>query len=154
MDQQNREKNAMLGIDVLMWRVFKLFLKNKKQILEQLGLTCSQFEILSAIQYLLNVIPEIIQVDLSERTAIDPMTTSMILRNLQKKGLVTRHRSTVNTRAVIVEITEKGTKLLEKAYRRMKIQSKLIYRDVDERCLTSQLVKISEKLNKLNKLNN
>lgn len=150
MSQQDRYQNQMLKIDLLLWRVFKLFLKDKKQILEQLGLTCSQFEILSAIQYLLNVTPEIIQVDLSEKTSIDPMTTSMILRNLQKKGLVNRYRSTVNTRAVIVEITREGVEVLEKAYQQMKAHSDLIYEDIDEKSLTAQLVKISEKLNKLN----
>lgn len=150
MNQLDVSPNSVFKMDILMWRVIKLFIKNKKHALEKLDLTCSQFEILSAIHYLQDVKTDIIQIELSERTAIDPMTTSTILRNLEKKGLITRQRSTVNTRTVIVELTKDGIKLLEKAYHQMKLFSELIYKDINEKHLASQLVKLSNKLYKLN----
>ena len=116
MNEQDISYRSMLEMDILMWRVIKLFLKNKKQALEKLNLTCSQFEMLSAIHYLLDIKSDVIQADLSERTTIDPMTTSIILRNLQKKGLITRNRSIINTRTVEVKLTAKGQEMLKKSY--------------------------------------
>jgi len=150
MDQQSTPQGSMHEMDILIWQTFKLFLKNKKQILEKLDLTCPQFEILSAMHCLLAISPNIIQINISEKTAIDPMTTSTILRNLQKKGLITRHRCTVNTRAILVKFTSDGVELLEKAYQQIKEHSDLIYKDINNRRLASQLIKISDRLNKLN----
>lgn len=150
MDQQDIHQEPISKLDILMWRVFKLFIKNKKQLLEKIDLTCSQFEILSAMHYLQGIKPEVIQVDLSEKTSIDSMTTSTILRNLQKKGLITRHRNTMNTRAIIVRLTANGVESLEKAYQLIRASSELIYKDINENRLASQLIKLSDKLNKLN----
>jgi len=150
MNQQIISQDHISKIDILIWRVIKLFIKNKKHILENLNLTCSQFEILSAIHYLQSVKTDIIQAELSEKAAIDPMTTSTILRNLEKKGLITRQRSTVNTRTVIVNLTKGGIELLEKANHQMKLYTELIYKDINEKHLISQLTKLSNKLYKLN----
>jgi DNA-binding MarR family transcriptional regulator len=150
MNEKDIPQESLPIMDILMWRVIKLFLKNKKQILERLSLTCSQFEILSAIHYLQKFKAGIIQAELSERTGIDPMTTSTILRNLEKKGFITRSRSVVNTRTVEVMLTTNGVELLEKAYQQIRSSSELIYKDVNKKYLASQLAKLSDKLNKLN----
>lgn len=150
MDEQDIPQEFMPIMDILMWRVIKLFLKNKKQILDRLNLTCSQFEILSAIHYLQKFKAGIIQAELSERTGIDPMTTSTILRNLEKKELINRNRSIINTRTVEVMLTVDGLKLLEKAYQQIRSCSEHIYKDVNKKYLASQLAKLSDKLNKLN----
>ena len=75
------------------------------------------------------------------------MTTSTILRNLEKKGLITRRRNTVNTRTVLVELTDSGLDLLRKATMQIKISSKRIYKEMDKEWLISQLLKLSDKLN-------
>ena len=150
MDQQNVLEGSMPKMDNLIWRVFKLFLKNKKQILDRLDLTCSQYEILSAIYFLMRVRPEVIQIDLSEKAFIDPMTTSTILRNLQKKGLIKRNRSLVNTRTIIVELTPIGVVLFENACRQLEAYSEMIFEGINQKHLTSQLTKLSHNLNKLN----
>ena len=150
MNQQIISQDHISKMDILIWRVIKLFIKNKKHILETLNLTCSQFEILSAIHHLQSIKTDIIQAELSEKAGIDPMTTSTILRNLQRKGLITRQRSTVNTRTVIVGLTKEGIELLEKAYYQIRLSGELIYKDINEEYLTSQLIKLSNKLYKLN----
>lgn len=150
MNQQDISHDPILKMDILMWRVIKLFIKNKKQTLEKLDLTCSQFEILSAIYYLQKLKTGIIQAELSERAGIDPMTTSTILRNLEKKGHIIRNRSVVNTRTIVVELTADGVELLEEAYQLMRLSGELIYEDVNERYLASQLTKLLNKLYKLN----
>jgi len=150
MNKGDWQKNPLHKVDILMWQVIKLMIRNKKQILERFGLTCSQFEIISAIYHFSRIKTEIIQIDLSSRTEIDPMTTSTIVRNLQKKGLVTRHRSVLNTRAIIVELTQEGLDLFEQALLQVNSWSDLIYQDVNKRYLTTQLLKLFDKLNKLN----
>jgi len=150
MRQQKIIQDPYSNIDMLMWHVTKLLVKNKKQILDGFGLTCSQFEMLAAIYSLSSNKEEIIQINLSEKTRIDPMTTSTTLRNLQKKGLITRTRSTVNTRTVIVELTHKGQNLYIDALTEINMTSDTIYQNIDKQSLASQLLILSDKLNKLN----
>lgn len=137
-------------LDFLMCKVSKLLFKNKKQILKEFGLTSSQFDILSAIYYFSVQKREIIQIDLSEKTEIDPMTTSTILRNLQLKGLIVRNRGVINTRTVIVELTSKGFNLYKDAMMKVRTSNDIIYQSIDKGYLISQLVMLSEKLNQLN----
>jgi len=139
-----------VNVDSLIGHVFKLWIRNKKQILDEFGLTGSQYEVLSAIYNLSSLRKEIIQIDLSEETGIDPMTTSTILRNLEKKEYIRRARGTVNTRIVIVELTEKGKCLYNLASSKVKAVSNTIYQNIDEQNLTRQLVLLSKELNKLN----
>jgi len=147
-------EDPIFKMDILVWRVIKLLMKSKRHTLEKFGLTCSQFDILSAIDYYSNIKTEIIQTNLSEKAEIDPMTTSTILRNLERKGLIRRNRGTVNTRIVIVELTDDGYELLEKAALQIKLSNKIIYNEIDKSWLTSQLMRLSDKLNKLDELNN
>ncbi|WP_051697797.1 MarR family winged helix-turn-helix transcriptional regulator [Prevotella sp. 10(H)] len=139
-----------INVDSLIGHVFKLWMRNKKQILDEFGLTSPQFDVLSAICYLGNRKKEIIQIDLSEETGIDPMTISTILRNLEKNDIITRVRGTINTRVVYVELTEKGNNLYNTASSKMSICCNNIYRNIDEKNLTSQLLVLSNELNKLN----
>lgn len=147
MDQQKTITDPVLKMDILMWRVIKLIIRRKKQVLEKFGLTCSQFDILCAINYFSTIKADTIQIDLSEKTAIDPMTTSSILRNLEKKELITRYRSTENTRTVIVHLTDQGRSLLKEAYLEIRLSNMKMYGDVDNEHLTSQLLKLLDKLN-------
>ena len=100
-------ESNIVAIDHLFNQVIKLWTKRKKQVLDNCGLTHSQFEILSAIYHFTVSRQEIIQIDLSEKTGIDPMTTSTILRNLEKKQFVTRMRGTENTRVVYIKFNER-----------------------------------------------
>jgi len=147
MDYHEILQDPILKMDILMWRVIKQFIKTKKQILEKSGLTCSQFDLLSAIQYYSAVKKEIIQIDLSQKTDIDPMTTSTILRNLERKGLVMRQRSTVNTRTILVQLTDRGINLLQQATSEIREAGKNIYQDIDKEWMIGQLLKLYDKLN-------
>lgn len=139
-----------LNVDSLIGHVFKLWMRTKKQILDEFNLTGSQYEVLSAICYLGNYKKEIIQIDLSEETGIDPMTISTVLRNLEKNSIITRIRGTKNTRVVYVELTEKGNTLYAMASSKMSLCCNNLYRNIDEKNLTSQLLVLSNELNKLN----
>lgn len=147
MNTQEAQQDPVIKMDILILQIFKLLMKNKKQILDKLGLTCSQFDILTAIHYFSTIKTDTIQMDLSEKTGIDPMTTSTILRNLERKELITRRRSMINTRTVLVGLTPEGSKLLEQATMRIRLSRTEIYRNIDKDKLTTQLLKILKKLN-------
>lgn len=53
--------------------------------------------------------------DLGATLYLDSGTLTPLLKNLEKKGLVTRERSKTDERFLVVSITEKGMELREKA---------------------------------------
>lgn len=150
MDKVKTTNMKGINVDSLIGHVFKLWLRTKKQILDEFNLTGSQYEILSAIYNLGNYKKEIIQINLSEETGIDPMTVSTILRNLEKNNMITRARGTVNTRVIYVELTDAGKSLYAMASGKMLLCCNNLYRNIDEKNLTSQLLVLSNELNKLN----
>lgn len=143
-----------LNVDTLIGYVFKLWVKSKRQILNELNLTGPQFDVLSAIYYLSLNRKGVIQINISEETEIDPMTVSIILRNLEKSNLIIRIRGTVNTRVKYVELTDEGASLFKKASLKMSRHCNELYGNIDEKNLTSQLIMLSNELNKIDKLNN
>jgi DNA-binding MarR family transcriptional regulator len=52
------------------------------------------------------------QIDLADKTSIDVSTLSRVVTRLVKVGLVTRTRSTTNSREVLVRLTGRGVSLL------------------------------------------
>jgi DNA-binding MarR family transcriptional regulator len=52
------------------------------------------------------------QIDLADKTSIDVSTLSRVVTRLVKMGLVTRTRSTINSREVLIRLTGKGVSLL------------------------------------------
>lgn len=53
--------------------------------------------------------------ELGKKLFLDSGTLTPLLKNLEKKGLVTRERSKTDERFLVVSITEEGMKLREKA---------------------------------------
>ena len=99
----------------LLWRVTNLWQRAIRKALEPHGLTHSQFVLMASIHWLTLEGKEVTQVLLSDHTDIDPMTTSTVLRTLQKKGLVLRKEHLTDTRAKTVAVTDKGKTIIKKA---------------------------------------
>lgn len=99
----------------LLWQVTNCWQRAIKKALEPFGLTHSQFVLLASIHWLRLHEQEVTQIVLSAHTKIDPMTTSTVLRTLQKKGFVGRQEHATDTRAKTVELTEAGKKVVKKA---------------------------------------
>ena len=99
----------------LLWQVTNLWQREIKKVLEQHGITHSQYVLMASIHWLTLHDLEVTQIVLSGHTKIDPMTTSMVLRTLQKKGFVQRHEHLTDTRAKIVELTESGIQTVKDA---------------------------------------
>lgn len=148
MNNLEIQERQLSRVDSLMWKVTKLLTKKKKMILDEFELTCSQFDILAAIHYFSKNNNEVIQINLSERTQIDPMTTSTILRNLEKRSLIKRERGLINTRTVEVKLTQTGKDLYTMARQKIETMRIDLYKNLDQKQFASQLSILSDTLNK------
>ncbi|WP_435353566.1 MarR family winged helix-turn-helix transcriptional regulator [Emticicia sp. SJ17W-69] len=99
----------------LLWQVTNLWQREIKKALEVYDLTHSQFVLLASTLWLMQHNESITQIVLSNHTKIDPMTTSTVLRTLQKKGLLQRQEHSTDTRAKTVELTPAGVEMAKLA---------------------------------------
>ncbi len=99
----------------LLWQVTNLWQREIKKALEEFELTHSQFVLMASIHWLTIQQQDVTQILLSSHTKIDPMSTSTVLRTLQKKGLVKRQEHETDTRAKTVLLTEAGIKVIIQA---------------------------------------
>ncbi|MBP1618722.1 MAG: MarR family transcriptional regulator [Bacteroidetes bacterium] len=137
-------------LDMHMLHVTRSLIKNKNSILGEFGLTCSLFEILSAINDLGRNKKDIIQIDLSKKTSIDPMTTSTCLRALEKRGLISRSRGVQNARIILIEMTPEGREVYSNALLKINRANEFLYQDIDKKLLVDQLSELSLKLSRTN----
>jgi DNA-binding MarR family transcriptional regulator len=99
----------------LLWQVTNLWQREIKKALEKFDLTHSQFVLMASIYWLSLHKQDVTQVLLSSHTKIDPMTTSTVLRTLEKKALIKRQEHLTDTRAKNVALTESGQKIIKQA---------------------------------------
>lgn len=99
----------------LIWQVTSFWHREIKHALEPVDITHSQYVLLASIYWLSLQEKEVTQIVLSSHTQIDPMTTSTVLRTLQRKGLIRRQEHSTDTRAKSVALTEKGQEVVKKA---------------------------------------
>lgn len=146
--------NPNEDVGYLIWRVSKYWQRGKHKLLDEFGLTTSQMELLGAIYHMSLQKIEATQIILSQETEIDPMTTSTILRNLEKKGLISRRESTTDTRARVVEATDAGIDLFVKAVLKVKKEQARLFQNMDTNILRDQLSILLKEMDRLNKSNN
>ena len=151
-EEEAIHKNPTEDVGYLIWRVSKFWQRGKHRLLDEFGLTASQMELLGAIYHMSRQNIEATQIILE--TDIDPMTTSTILRNLQKKGLISRRESQTDTRARIVEVTPAGVDLFSKAVAKVKEGQKKLFENIDTEILKTQLQILLKEMDRLNKSNN
>lgn len=147
-------ENPNNDIGYLIWRITKFWQRGKHKILDEFGLTSPQLELLGAIYHMSKMNKEATQIILSQETDIDPMTTSTVLRNLQKKGLINRRESTTDTRARIVEVTDAGSDLFVKAINKVKKSQDALFENIDKEALLNQLQNLLQEMDRLNNINN
>ena len=98
----------------LLWRATNAWQRAQRATLEPFGLTHVQFALLSALADG-EARKGLSQAEVSDRSGVDPMTTSQVLRSLQGRGLVGREASTEDKRAFRVTATTEGRALVKKA---------------------------------------
>jgi DNA-binding MarR family transcriptional regulator len=99
----------------LMWQVSMLWQRKLKNGLDTIGITHAQFLLLAALSYLSTTQNIVSQQDLARHVRIDKMMTSKVLRTLQKKGLLSRKKNKMDTRARTLALSESGEELLKSA---------------------------------------
>lgn len=95
----------------LLWQVSKLWQRHLNAALKDLKLSSTQAVILGNIVRLTKMGQEATQVQLSQLTKIDTMTTSTALRGLERKGMVTRSVPSSDKRVYIIVPTEQGERV-------------------------------------------
>lgn len=150
MNRKYKRGDTHDNIGYLIWRIYKYWQKMQQKVLDEFDLTGSQMELLGAISYAKANEIETTQIVLSQETEIDPMTTSTLLRNMEKKGLISRRESETDTRARIVELTDEGLDIFTRAVSKVKKENKKILVNVDTSILKNQLRLLLQDIEKLN----
>ncbi|MDB5255472.1 MAG: MarR family transcriptional regulator [Chitinophagaceae bacterium] len=108
-------KQAEDSSGFLLWQVTTLWQRGIKKALDQIDLTHPQFVVLASLLWLSKQQQSVTQIDLSLHSKIDPMTTSTIIRTLERKELIKRREHDTDTRAKAVGLTSYGTKTTRQA---------------------------------------
>jgi DNA-binding MarR family transcriptional regulator len=82
-----------------------------KPILDKLEITYPQYLVLTTIWEA----DELTISDIGDNLALNPSTISPLVKRLEQAGFLKRHRNAENERQVMVNLTPKGIKLLDKA---------------------------------------
>ncbi len=98
----------------LLWQVTTLWQRGIKKALDPIGITHPQFVLLASLLWLSGQKDIVTQIDLSQHSQVDPMTTSGIIKLLETKGLVERREHPTDSRAKIVIFTPEGVKITRK----------------------------------------
>ena len=98
----------------LLWRVSTLWRKAIETVLKPLGLTHPQFVVLATTGWLTRTGERASQAEIGRKAALDPNTTSQILRGLQAKGLIERSHN-IDERSKYPILTATGAESLAKA---------------------------------------
>ncbi|SFD74734.1 transcriptional regulator, MarR family [Chitinophaga sp. CF118] len=99
----------------LLWQVTTLWQREIKNILAPLDLTHPQFVLMASLMWLSQQQETVTQIDISNHSKIDPMTTSTVLRTLQAKGFIGRKEHATDTRAKTVVMLDAGKKVAKQA---------------------------------------
>ena len=94
----------------LLWQVTNLWQREMRKALKRYDLTHTQFVLLASTLWLSKQNEAVTQTLLSSHTKIDRMTTSTVLRALQKRGLIERQDHLTDTRAKAIRLTPSGRK--------------------------------------------
>ena|SRR5450631_1283538 len=99
----------------LLWQVTTLWQRGIRKALEKHKLTHAQYVLLASLLWLSKQKGSVTQIDLSNHSKVDPMTTSTVLRTLQTKGFIGRQEHASDTRAKVVMLTPGGISTVKQA---------------------------------------
>ncbi|WP_087880495.1 MarR family winged helix-turn-helix transcriptional regulator [Parabacteroides sp. Marseille-P3160] len=154
MNEEQMKFACKDNFNYLIWVISKSWGRVKQKMLNEFDLTGPQVEMLGAVHTLSLEKKEIKQIDISQLIHIDPMTTSTILRNLEKKKLILRKYSEVDTRARIIELTASGEEILKKAYLKAESIQDFIYKEFDRDQIISDMKLLLDIFERLERNNN
>lgn len=92
-----------------LWRVSNRWQREVRAALAPFGLTHTQFTVLAVTGYLGSLGEAVHQAKVAETIGLDEMTTSQVVRTLAQKGLITREKSTSDSRRMHLTLSERAT---------------------------------------------
>lgn len=96
------------------WKTSNLWRKKQQEALRAFDISHGQFVVIACTIILENKAGEIYQKDIASLSQTDEMTTSQIIKTLQKKGILLKERSLKDKRAFCIQSTKIGKDLLLK----------------------------------------
>lgn len=99
----------------LLWQVSTKWRREIETALATLNLTHPQFVLLASLGWLTRQHTDVSQIELARHCSTDVNMTSQVLRSLEQKGYIERHRRKGDERSKFSRLTEKGIKLVEQA---------------------------------------
>lgn len=99
----------------LLWQVSTHWRRQIEAALTTLGLTHPQFVLLASVGWLTRNHANITQVELARHCSMDITMTSQVLRALEKKGFIERHKRNGDERSKFPRLTKSGAELVEQA---------------------------------------
>ena len=104
------------AVGFVLWRVMHRYQREVERALQPHGLTHLQFTTLAIVGWMCRSDAPATQVELAKQADIHPMQVSLMLKALEAKHMIVRSRSSTDTRARSVGITESGVEALRQAF--------------------------------------
>jgi len=114
-----------------------------EKVLAEMGITLPQFSVMT----MLEAYPGISGAELARLSLLTPQTMSVIVRNLEKTGWITRRPHAEHGRIQIIEITEPGRKLLHECKQAAEAAEEVLLRRItpeDELIVRRWLVAVAQ----------
>lgn len=99
----------------LLGQLTTLLQRKHKKVLDPLNLTHTQFVLLAALGWLSKESNHVTQIDIANQGNADRMMVSKVLRTLEEKEFIRRQEHPTDTRAKVIELTNTGSIILQKA---------------------------------------
>lgn len=128
-DKYSDNSDASTGF--ALFKTYELWSAAVKKALLPIGITHPQFTVMTVVSFLSRQ-ETVSQSDVSAMSRIDPMTVSAIVRNLEKRGLLVRHRNTRDTRAWDLSLTADGGAILETAFPLVEVENDRFFSALDD----------------------
>jgi len=148
-DKYSDTSDASTGF--ALFKTYELWSASVKKVLLPIGITHPQFTVMTVVSFLSRQ-GAVSQSDVSAMSRIDPMTVSTIVRNLESRKLLVRHRNTHDTRAWDLSLTVEGGTLLDKAFPLVEAENDRFFSVLDdEECFRRQLLMLADRFSGLDR---
>ncbi|MDP8079734.1 MarR family winged helix-turn-helix transcriptional regulator [Phocoenobacter skyensis] len=130
----------------LLWKTTNLWQREIKRALVKYDLTHTQFVILASVYWLSTTHKDVTQVEIANFIDIDKMMTSNVIRKLIDKEFIIRKEHHIDTRAKVVQLTDKGVDVLKKSVVEVERFDHLFFGKVsDQSKFNSELIRLLNK---------
>lgn len=108
--QGTREETLALNLYIKLMRCAEAVESRVNRHLQSAGLTTSQFGVLEALYHL----GPLVQKDIAAKILKSTGNITLVINNLEKRGLVKRVRSSDDRRFIDVHLTDEGAQLIQR----------------------------------------